>query len=285
MIRKILQNAIIGLVRPYTVRELPGWGRIYGWAVGHDERDWFWEGAKPRTMRGKFDGYLTRQDISKSAGRLRYFLLRWSQLEIQSFVSDTISPDDIVVDVGANVGDFSLFASAKAKSVLCFEPNPNCCQIIAHHIKLNDINNIVVHQVGLGDHRETLRLNMTGPLSALATFGTVEATFHITAEVATGDEALVDENPKLIKIDAEGFETNVIRGLVRTIERCHPILLTEVARSHLARCGSSPEELQTLVEGLGYRGFQLKLSGRDGSYSLAKLISDLPEFDAVWLPI
>jgi FkbM family methyltransferase len=284
-LHRVLQNIIIWLVRPYTVRELPGWGRLYAAFVGDYRRDWFWTGAPVKKMRGKIDGWLTDQDLSTNNGRFRFFLGRWSQLEIQTFLSDAISPLDTVIDVGANIGDFSLFACRIARRVLAFEPNPNCREAILHNVLRNGIKNITVFPIGLGDQTETLTLSVATPTSALGTFGQINApsTQRIEAHVLPGDDALGQERPSLIKIDVEGFETRVITGLAQTLTRCRPIILCEFVRDHLNKCASSPEELRNLIESHGYVGYRLKLVDRSGAYDLAKLDLNEPEFDSVWL--
>lgn len=53
LIRRLATGAIIATVRPYTRRELPGWGWLYRAFVGTYPRDWLWRGQKRRWVRGK----------------------------------------------------------------------------------------------------------------------------------------------------------------------------------------------------------------------------------------
>jgi Methyltransferase FkbM domain len=74
------------------------------------------------------------------------------------------------------------------------------------------------------------------------------AEFHIeevSAEVVPLDD--LDLSPAFVKIDVEGSELRVLRGLAATLERCHPILLIE-------RSGDF-EEIQQLLEARGYSAY------------------------------
>ena len=141
------QELVIATARPYTLRELPGWGKIYRALVGH-RRGWFWEGAPIRTTRGKLHHHLMRLDLSKWPDRWAYFLGRWYDLETQLLVSDLLGPGDTVIDVGANRGMFTLLASrlvGDAGQVIAFEPNPTCVHILEDELAANNIRNVVVH--------------------------------------------------------------------------------------------------------------------------------------------
>jgi hypothetical protein len=123
--RRFIQSSIIFLVRPYMVRELPGWGKLaqlidYRW-------NWLWIGGPVKTIREKLHGNLMRLDLSNWSDRLNYFLGRWYDLEIQLLMADLVKPGQTIVDVGAHRGEFALAASklvGKSGRVICFEPNP-----------------------------------------------------------------------------------------------------------------------------------------------------------------
>jgi FkbM family methyltransferase len=290
--RRALQNVIVLSARPYVSRELPGWGRVYDAMVGGYRRDWLWSTAPTKTIRGKRHGYSMRLDLSKWADRSAFFLGRWYDLNTQLLMSDLIAPGDTVVDVGANRGMFALVASrlvGETGRVVCFEPNPNCFEVLDREISSNAIRNIVVHKCGLGEREEELLLSVPRINSGEGTFGhsayDAGATYQVTARVRRGDDVLSDVHPTLIKIDVEGFECNVLGGLVETIRRDRPMVLTEVVAAHLSHCGASVEKLRALMESLGYRGFKVDLRKEHGKYDwmLAPFKEGSPAFDALWL--
>jgi FkbM family methyltransferase len=289
---RTLQDLVIFTARPYVVRELPGWGRLFAAMVGDYERNWFWAAAPIKTIRGKRHGYLMRLDLSKWADRSAFFLGRWYDLSTQLLISDLLEAGNTVVDVGANRGMFALAASrlvGDAGKVICFEPNPNCFSVLDREIASNAISNIVVNKVGLGSREEELLLSVPGINSGEGTFGRSaygeDAIYQVRAQVKRGDQILAEERPSLIKIDVEGFECNVLAGLSETINKHHPMILTEVVSAHLNRCGASVKKLKALMESLNYRGFLIRLHRAQGRYDwqLTDFDEENPLFDALWL--
>jgi FkbM family methyltransferase len=286
------QATTILVVRPYIFHELPGWGKIYSLFVGDFRRNWFWANGPVKVIRGKLNGYVMHLDLSQWADRVAYFLGRWVELEIQLFMASQLREGDTVIDVGANRGMFALYASRlvgpKGK-VVCFEPNPNCWRVLDHEIATNRISNIVVHRCGLADQAGELTLSVPLINSGEGTFGPLahesDAAYTVQAEIRRGDDLLRDETPVLIKIDVEGFEPKVVAGLAQTLERCHPLVMTEVISRHLARCGSTASELLALMEQLDYRGFRLGLKKRNGKYEwrLGEFDPGTSGFDVVWV--
>jgi FkbM family methyltransferase len=287
----ILQSTIIFASRPYIRRELPGWGRIFQLVSSH-QRAWLWSGAAPKTVRGKLHNYVMHLDITQWADRSTYFLERWYDLGTQSFISDALSPGDTVVDVGANRGMFALIASrlvGDTGKVICFEPNPNCIAILEREIQTNTISNILIHKFALGEREQVLTLSVPNFNSGEGTFGespySEDVTYRVQTPIKVGDLVLENKQPSLIKIDVEGFECDVIAGLTRTIDRHHPIVLTEVAQKHLLACGSSIQNLQDLMEQRGYEGFTLGLKKINGQYQwdLTRFDPRLEYSDAAWI--
>jgi FkbM family methyltransferase len=286
--RRAIQKIVIFMVRPYVSRELPGWGKL---AFFFDfRRDWFWTDAPVKTIREKMYGDLIHLDLSTWSDRSYYFLGRWYDLAMQLLIVDLAKSGDTIVDVGANRGNFALAASHAVGSggkVICFEPNPNCVKHFKDEIELNKIGNIILHQFGLADENDILSLTVPRINSGEGSFGgsQYEDNLIFSIPVHRGDDILADEKPSLIKIDVEGFETKVIRGLTKTIKRHLPIIITEVIGSHLERAGSSIEDLKKAMEGLGYQGFKLALRKRDRRYnwSLTEFDPSKSPCDVIWL--
>lgn len=290
--RRCLQNIIILIVRPYVMREFLGWGKVYAALVGDYKRDWLWIGGPIKTIRGKLHGYIMHLDLSKWSDRSTYFLGRWSDLEMQLFVNDLIKQGDTVVDVGANRGGLSLLASrlvGDAGKVICFEPNPSCLKILDQEIASNQIKNILINRVGLGEREEELALTVPRFNSGEGTFGRSaygeEETFQVKVKIKKGDDFLTGQHPLLIKIDVEGFECNVIAGLTNTINGHHPIIVTEIVPQHLAACGFSVADLVGLMRRNGYEGYKLGLRKKSGRYAWEVSCFDMEggNCDAVWI--
>jgi hypothetical protein len=84
----------------------------------------------------------------------------------------------------------------------------------------------------------------------------------VTCPALVGDEVIGERSPRLIKIDVEGFEGHVLKGLTGTLERAKPIICMEMIAGHLARDGETPQGLCKRLERLGYEGKRLELANR-----------------------
>jgi FkbM family methyltransferase len=287
----VARQIAVLMVRPYTTRELPGWGKLYS-AIGDHRRGWLWAGAPKRIAREKLTGRVMQLDISKWSDRSAYFLGRWYDLAPQLVLADVLAPGETVIDIGANRGMFALVAAhyvGDNGKVICFEPNPDCIRIINQEVAENAIGNVLVHNFGLGDRDEELPLSVPSVNSGEGTFGKSRydpATNRIfLARIKRGDDVLSGEKPAFIKVDVEGFECKAIRGLSETIKRHTPILMTELLPEHLAACGSSLSEFVRIVEGLGYRGFALALQKKRNRYTwtLSRFEAQPWVKDVLWL--
>lgn len=129
------------------------------------------------------------------------------------FLLHALRPDEIFVDVGANIGAFTILASkvVKAKSI-SFEPLPDTVDRLKDQIQINRINNVVsVRNKGVGDKTGALFFtNNNDTINKVSLAGNVENTTKV--EVTTLDEELDNNAKYFFKIDVEGFEYNVIQG-------------------------------------------------------------------------
>jgi FkbM family methyltransferase len=146
------------------------------------------------------------------------------------------NPDAVFLDVGACEGQHSLFMSRRVKQVHAFEPFPPAIDRFNGLIKLNGFTNIAVHEVGLGDKEGVVPFfapeeDNVGSGTFLAAHKQGEDKQVGSFRVVTGDSVLGPLNlpsVDVIKIDVEGFEGPVLRGLAKTLERYRPVLVIEV---------------------------------------------------------
>jgi FkbM family methyltransferase len=141
----------------------------------------------------------------------------------------------VVADVGANVGHHSLYLSKLAAQVHSFEPWPNVRTQLLKKLDDNNVRNVKVHAVGLGNQNETkLYYAPEGGNPGTGSFlPTHESARNRPSEhlpIAIGDQYLQQNGiHKLdfIKIDVEGWEWYVLLGLAGTIKRYRPVVLFE----------------------------------------------------------
>ena len=287
-----LQRAIVGLVRPYVVRELPGWGHVYGRFVGSYQSNEFWESAQPRVIRDKRYGMLRLVDLREWADRIFFFLGRWYDLETQLVLDLVAREGEVILDVGANYGHFALSAAALVGSegaVIAVEPNPRAFARLQTHIELNRLDNVEALNAGFSDSDGELVLSIPRINSGEASFARTHYadTKEVCCPVYLGDERVAKRRVTFIKIDVEGFELRVLKGLSKTIERDRPWILIEMVREHLDRDGSAPADIAEQLRPLGYTPMRLELCGRPVGAKRLVLKSYDPtddNCDVLWVP-
>ena len=190
-----------------------------------------------------------------------------------------------VVDVGANLGYYSLLASrlvGPSGRVVALEPNSENCRLLLSSLRLNDITNVqllpVAADTATGWAYYSTHVGSNGGLiedgELLSHPGTIVPTFRL--------DELVEGPVGFLKMDVEGAEGRVVRGATRIIERDRPIVTTELKDEMLRRVsGTTVAEYLGYFEKLGYTPSLLeKATGVEKPYaSVAELLADWGETD------
>ena len=164
------------------------------------------------------------------------------------------NPNGIALDIGANIGNHSIFFSRKFKAVIAVEPVPSNCLILKSNLHLNNINNVTLIEKGLLNKNSKMALDNVDPKNTNNGISEIKSgVSQALIDVVIGDEELQSMNLKekiqLIKIDVEGRESLVIEGLKKTIEKDMPIIFWE------AFTKKDVDEAQSLLKIMGYKNF------------------------------
>jgi FkbM family methyltransferase len=135
-------------------------------------------------------------------------------------------------DVGANVGQHTLFMSKHSDAVVSFEPFEPVRKKLLHKLIENQVGNATVFPIGLGARDEDLEF--CAPVGANRGTGTFRgsANGHGRLTVRKGESFLAtNELPRIdiLKVDVEGFESEVFLGLGERLRRDRPVILTEIS--------------------------------------------------------
>jgi FkbM family methyltransferase len=176
---------------------------------------------------------------------------QWCEFEIQ-LVRRFIAPGDIVIDAGANIGTHTIaFAGLVGPTGLvhAFEPQPRNFHMLAGNVALNALDNVICHQQAVGDAAREIALPPLPPPDMPFNFGAL-ALSRASAGGARVPLVTLDSLAlaacRLIKIDTEGMEPQVLDGARELIARCRPLLYVENNAP-----GASPALSQRL-DALGY---------------------------------
>lgn len=195
------------------------------------------------------------------------FLKKGYELELSKFIVSYLNPGDHFIDVGAHYGYHSLIAATLVEEdgkVLSVEPVPDNYMILKNNV--NSFRQVDVVNAAAWHSDAQLEINVFGSeLAAFSTLASVrlhESEIHSRSSIqvkAVPLDGIVESkglHPKLIKIDVEGAEWQVLQGLSHTIERYRPALTVEVGD-----LGSDPEQitsaqlLERIIK-LGYKLFE-----------------------------
>jgi FkbM family methyltransferase len=217
------------------LRGVRGWGRIANLFVPPDA-----EGAfAVENPSGWFAG-----DLASFVDRQMYLYGEYEGELIREFLS-IVPPErrSVILDIGANVGTHSLAFACHFASVHSFEPNPALWESFEQNMRINGRTNVAIHQVALADRdsempfysipKKNFGLGTLSPTSQydlpLQEIGKVKVA-HASRYLETLGLGRVDA----IKIDVQGFEREVVRGLAPLLERDEPIVWVEVSTATLA---------------------------------------------------
>ncbi len=177
----------------------------------------------------------------------------------------------VFVDVGANVGQHSLFMAAHGARVYAFEPFAPVREQLQRQLDANRLAQVSVYPVGLGD--ENSRLPFFAPSGSNSGIGSFDPGTAATGNRCIGELALAradDYFPKqaieridLVKIDVEGFEKMTLAGMRETLRRTRPVIVCELTYGKALSLATLEELRDHLPE--GYSLFAFDTRKADGS--------------------
>ena len=137
------------------------------------------------------------------------------EFEEMMFLLHFLRPGDLFVDAGANIGSFTILASAVAGAgSISFEPVPETFRHLKNNVAVNGIESLVeLHNAGVG--MEKGKLSFTSGLDTMNHVVSAKGDSGngiIEVDIITLDEVLGNRIPRLVKIDTEGFEMAVLQG-------------------------------------------------------------------------
>jgi len=131
----------------------------------------------------------------------------------------------LFIDIGANIGYYSLFAASIGIKCVAFEPIKKNYRIFEKSIKDNNFQHLIkLYKVALGEEHKMVEFNIINRNMGSATMyefmATVEADYKENVMVFLGDDLLLPiEQDMFIKMDVENMELNVIRGMIHTLSK------------------------------------------------------------------
>jgi FkbM family methyltransferase len=205
-----------------------------------------------------------------------YYFGEWEP-DLTAWVRETLRNGDGFIDVGANVGYFTLLAASTvgpAGRVVAVEPAPGLYRQLVTNVRRNRFGNVRCVEAAASDADTEIELFAgTESHEGLATMveelgaGTVRVRVRgaRTSSIITPDEM---RQARLIKIDVEGAEGAVLAGMEELWEfaREDLELIVEVHPRHLEKSGQSVDELVEMLRSRGFNAYRLEVDYSPESY-------------------
>lgn len=220
---------------------------------------------RPKTFRAARTtaGFTVDGHTSDLIQRYLYVFGVWEP-DISHWLAEHLRPGDVVVDIGANIGYFSLLAATRVGPtgrVLAFEPVPSIADMLTSNVRRNNLP-IDVRRVVVGDapgSTEIFRSAGTN-IGRSGTSGGAGTVSEGSVPVVRAAEAIEEElwpRIRFIKVDVEGDERRVLRGLEPVLRALSPgaAVFVEVTPADLEARGETADELMTTMRRLGFDAF------------------------------
>lgn len=205
-------------------------------------------------------------NVGKESLLAKYILKEGSyEPEIVELVKQYLDPKKDIIDIGANVGFFSvLFAKSveKGKRVLAVEPTPGALKRLKSNLIQNEVDNVIVHEGLVGSEKATVPFYMVAgkeeysSMKPIAHKHALDFQSEVVELPCVKLDDLIEEhrmNPSFIKIDVEGAEWEVLKGSEKTLKVHRPVLLSELDERLLKGFGSSCMQVCEFLSSQNYR--------------------------------
>jgi FkbM family methyltransferase len=189
--------------------------------------------------------------------------LGFNEISKRRAFSARVKPGDVVYDIGANVGSYTILGAVLVGSsgrVFAFEPVPENVRYLREHVRLNALTQVEIFEAAVSDRNGTVRFE-ANPDRVL---GRINPDGQLVVKSVVLDELLKSGGllpPNCLKIDVEGGETGVLRGAREILEKVRPVVfvathgpevhractdLLGAARYSVATIGNAKDELLAL---------------------------------------
>jgi len=173
-----------------------------------------------------------------------------SRSEDENFVWTVLGRGDRYVDAGANIGQLALAASMRVGpegEVIAIEPHPYIHRYLRGNLALNHCVNVQTMQIALGD--TVGEVSLTSRRSDDQNYVTDGG--RVLVPMRPLDDVVVPAPTRLLKLDVEGYELQVLRGAARVLEDTE-IVYCELSVGNCRRFGYEPSAVEQLLANAGF---------------------------------
>ncbi|WP_434151418.1 FkbM family methyltransferase [Methylocaldum gracile subsp. desertum] len=197
---------------------------------------------------------LTRPGMTGATGNLYCGL---HEFEDMAFVLHFLREEDLFVDVGANIGSYTVLAAgAVGARTISIEPIEATFSSLLDNVRINGLDDRVrAMNLGVGAESGTLRFTQASDTTNHVASSADSEGDTIDVRIESLDSVLAGESPRLIKVDVEGFETEVIGGAEQTFSNPALIAVLMELNGSGNRYGFDEDKLHQMVLEYGFESY------------------------------
>ncbi|MBD3244266.1 MAG: FkbM family methyltransferase [Chitinivibrionales bacterium] len=200
-----------------------------------------------------------------------------NEMPVQQAIARAVVPGAVVYDIGANVGFFTvLFARLVGSTgrVLAFEPVPANASLVRANAGRNGFAQVAVHEWAVSDscgEAELWVAAFAGGSALVEAAKPPDAVSKIRVRTVSVDSMVFGRKmpvPDFVKIDVEGAEENVLRGMQKTLSKHRPTLVYEIDAKEQGECERRSRACQDMLKRHRYRVERLDDSYHSPSWTV-----------------
>jgi len=182
-------------------------------------------------------------------------------------VKKSIKKGDVVLDIGANIGYYSLiFAKliGQQGKVFSFEPEPSNFKLLKKNVEINNYNNIILQNSAVSNNNGKIKLYLSHEQSGTHRIfpSTICSEDFVEVDMIRLDDYfenyLLKEKISFVKIDVEGAELGVLEGMRSILEANHKLqILIEFIPPNIREFGANPMDVLNLLENYNFKIYLL----------------------------
>ena len=198
---------------------------------------------------------IARKGESSVTGQIYCGLYTFSEM---SFILHVLRTDDLFIDIGSNIGCYTILASAvKGARGYCFEPVPSTFARLNENLRLNNITDRVkAFNLGIAEKDDMLAFTTDkNTTNLVVSNGKSNSNNIVLVKVDTLDRILIDESPTLLKIDVEGYETKVLEGAINILKKQSLNSVIIRLKGHGARYGYDERDIFKTMKTFGFSSY------------------------------
>lgn len=178
------------------------------------------------------------------------------------FVMNVIKKGDVVVDVGANIGYYTLIFSklvGESGKVFAFEPDPTNFLLLKKNIEINGYTNVILENKAVSNKCGNINLFLSkSNMGDHIVRDTGENRNSVLVDSVSLDKYFQDYEGKVnfIKMDIQGAEYEAIQGMTKILQKNDIKIMTEFAPSWLKKFEVMPEDFMQILEGFHFKLYE-----------------------------